>query len=233
MDEGQHSWRIWEYQHDGQWTLFSPEDCQLIDQCVIGHLGELIVSLFEGDSYLLDVNHLTINHLRSLYVIIMMMMMKFLNIELNGRECSSIRLSPTYCSLSEMGTPTYMIYKSMIMHGTDLEKTLRSLAECSSATSSRSMEISSSSLLSSSSSSSSSLPSSSLSSLEDQNDLPSLTSMNALSGETESDEGFLTPQKHFFCSEISFWTFHQRYLQSSWSTAFKRVFLLTRIPRMV
>lgn len=59
------SWRVWEYEHDGEWSLLSLQDCRLLDDCINGQLGVILVTLFNDERFLLDTNHLTLHNIRS------------------------------------------------------------------------------------------------------------------------------------------------------------------------
>ena len=71
------------------------------------------------------------------------------------------------------------------------------------------------------------LPSSSV----DQELLPSLTFIDEISAETESDETLFLPMKRFFNTEIAFWSINDQFMQYSWNSTFRRLFLISQVPR--
>ena len=58
-------WQVWEYEQDGDWSLLSLQDCRLLDSCIRGQLGVILVTLFNDERFLLDTQHLTLHNIRS------------------------------------------------------------------------------------------------------------------------------------------------------------------------
>lgn len=58
-------WQVWEYEQDGEWSLLSLQDCRLLDSCIRGQLGVILVTLFNDERFLLDTQHLTLHNIRS------------------------------------------------------------------------------------------------------------------------------------------------------------------------
>ena len=148
-----------------------------------------------------------------------------------SRESLPIRISPSYLTLCQSGVSSLQIYQEIIHqreHPSILTLPSSSSSSSSSSFTTTTIENTTTIYPSSSSSSSEFLSS------NDSELLSSLLSQIDVANDTESDEVFFRPSKQFFTSsEITFWSLNSRFLQSSWPSAFKRLFLLTRTPRRI
>lgn len=201
-------WNLWEYQHENTWLLLPLEDCCLIDSCITGKLGVVILALSDGAKYLLDTDHLSLVNVHSSFD---------RSVRFMTRDSFSIRISPDSIALRPAASSSQMLHKALSLFPSDHASALRFLAS----------SVSPSSPLFSSSSSYSSVE------IQSLDILPSLTFNPDVTVDTKNDDFFFQPVKQFFNNETAVWSLNETFRKSAWTGPFKRLFCLTQIPRSV
>lgn len=129
-------------------------------------------------------------------------------LSLSCRICHHIRVSPTFLSLYNPSIPSLLIHKAISLHGSDINASIQFI-----------------------SSSVSPLTPTLQPSPVDQEQLPSLTFIEEIAAETESDETLFLPTKRFFNTDTTFWSINNQFMQYSWNSTFRRLFLISQVPR--
>ena len=201
------TWNLWEYQRASTWQLLPLEDCCLVDACIAGKLGVVILSLSDGAKYLLDTEHLSLVSIHSSSI---------LSLWFICSDTFSIRISPDSIALRQAASSSQMLHKALSLFPSDRASALRFLASSVSPFSP---------LLSSTSSSYSSVE------IQSLKLLPPLSFHPEITADTKNDDFLFQPVRQFFNSETAVWSLDDSFRKSAWAGPFKRLFCLTEIPR--